>query len=80
MLGKFPVIRPELDPAALPLTPREEQVVALVADGLTNRGVAGEQGARRELPGGMDAEQRLSAEGGAAGYNGNMRKGEEIAR
>jgi hypothetical protein len=29
----------------------------------------------------MDAdEQRLSAEGKAGGYNGNMSKGEEIAR
>jgi len=27
----------------------------------------------------MNAEQRLSAEAGAAGYNGNMRKGEENA-
>ena len=30
--------------------------------------------------GGMDAEQRLSAEEEADGYNGDMQKGEEIAR
>jgi len=28
----------------------------------------------------MDAEQRLSAEEEADGYNGNMQKGEEIVR
>ena len=96
-LSEVPTLRVVNSNGRSLLTPREEQVVALVADGLTNRGVAAELGlsehtikkyllrifdkvgifepggtgplrhvARRASPGGMDAEQRLSAEAKAA--------------
>jgi DNA-binding NarL/FixJ family response regulator len=43
-LSEVPTLRVVNSKGRLLLTPREEQVVALVADGLTNRGVAGELG------------------------------------
>jgi DNA-binding NarL/FixJ family response regulator len=43
-LSEVPTLRVVNSNGRSLLTPREEQVVALVADGLTNRGVAGELG------------------------------------
>jgi|SRR5580658_956752 DNA-binding NarL/FixJ family response regulator len=43
-LSEVPTLRVVNSTGRLLLTPREEQVVALVADGLTNRGVANELG------------------------------------
>ena len=43
-LSEVPTLRVVNSNGRFLLTPREEQVVALVADGLTNRGVAGELG------------------------------------
>ncbi|MGA9792744.1 MAG: response regulator transcription factor [Terriglobales bacterium] len=43
-LSEVPTLRVVNSKGRSLLTPREEQVVALVADGLTNRGVAGELG------------------------------------
>ncbi|MGD0212549.1 MAG: response regulator transcription factor [Terriglobales bacterium] len=43
-LSEVPTLRVVNSTGRSLLTPREEQVVALVADGLTNRGVAGELG------------------------------------
>jgi DNA-binding NarL/FixJ family response regulator len=43
-LSEVPTLRVVNSAGRLLLTPREEQVVALVADGLTNRGVASELG------------------------------------
>jgi DNA-binding NarL/FixJ family response regulator len=43
-LAEVPTLRVVNSSGGLLLTPREEQVVALVADGLTNRGVAAELG------------------------------------
>src|SRR5580698_1388157 len=43
-LSEVPTLRVVNSAGRLLLTPREEQVVALVADGLTNRGVAVELG------------------------------------
>jgi DNA-binding NarL/FixJ family response regulator len=43
-LSEVPTLRVVNSNGRLLLTPREEQVVALVADGLTNRGVANELG------------------------------------
>jgi len=43
-LSEVPTLRVVSATGRLLLTPREEQVVALVADGLSNRGVAGELG------------------------------------
>src|ERR1035441_5024088 len=43
-LSEVPTLRVVNSTGRCLLTPREEQVVALVADGLTNRGVASEMG------------------------------------
>ena len=43
-LSEVPTLRVVNSNGRFLLTPREEQVVALVADGLTNRGVGGELG------------------------------------